>query len=262
MSDHSAQDGGPDASQRTGWRADLATVAGFFTILPIAGGPAPLAGAAWAFPVVGAAIGLAGGVIALLALAVGLGPGLAAVLAAIAVAVLTGALHEDGLADAADGLGARGGREARLAAMRDTSIGAFGVLALVLVVAGRLAALAELGATEGAMIGALVAAGALSRAGLALILQGVAPARADGLGHGAGAPSPEAALIAAVIAAVLAWVAVGLVAALAALIVAGLACFAVALLARHLFGGHTGDVLGAAQQITELAVLIAVVAVR
>lgn len=251
---HDAPRGGPELG------AGIGAALGFFTVLPVGGSAVPLARAAWAFAPVGAAIGLAGGCVLALAHGLGLGPWTGAVLAVAAMAVLTGALHEDGLADTADGLGARGGRAARLAAMRDTRIGAFGVLALVLVTLGRVAALAELDGGW-APVGALIAAGALSRGGLALILQAVPPARTDGLGHGAGQPAPEAALVAAAIAAAIAWVAVGLVAALAALVVAGLACFAVALLARRAFGGQTGDVLGAAQQITEFAVLLTLAAV-
>ncbi len=248
----------PGGEHEPDWRAGLAAAVGFFTILPIGAGRLPLASAAWAFPVAGALVGGIGGVVYMLAHGLGLGPFAAAVAAIAAIAVLTGALHEDGLADTADGLGARGGRDARLVAMRDSGIGAFGMLALIVVVLGRVAALAELGSP--AALGALIAAGALSRAGLALLLQALPPARADGLGHAAGTPTVEAVLAAVVIATMIAWPAVGLLATVVALVVGGLALWLVMALARRLFGGQTGDILGAAQQVTELLVLYAVAA--
>ncbi|HAA92177.1 MAG TPA: hypothetical protein DCE33_07005, partial [Rhodospirillaceae bacterium] len=119
---------------------------GFFTRLPVPmdeeTAARPLSDAAWAFPVIGTIIGIVGGLIA--ALAAGL-PALAAGLIAIgAMACLSGALHEDGLADCADGLWSGESAEARLAIMRDSRIGAFGVIALVIFIGLKASAIAQL----------------------------------------------------------------------------------------------------------------------
>ncbi|MSP82856.1 MAG: adenosylcobinamide-GDP ribazoletransferase [Alphaproteobacteria bacterium] len=240
--------------------ADLATAARFFTTAPIPGGHSRLADAAWAFGVIGAGVGALAGLTYAIADGLGLHHLLAAILAVAAAAVLTGALHEDGLADAADALGVRGDRECRLAAMRESGVGAYGVLALVLVTLGRVGAIAAI-ADPLAVLGALLAAGAVSRAALVPIMQAQSPARTDGLAAGAGQPSANGATIAVAIAAILAVIGTGPLTAIAGLIVAGLAAYGIAHLARRLLGGHTGDVLGAVQQISELVFLMAVSAI-
>ena len=112
--------------------ADAALAVAFLTIVPVRvrDPNASLARAAAFFPLVGAAVGAAAGGIRV-AFQPLLGTGPATVLALVVLVGLTGALHQDGLADTADGLGARGDRDRRLAAMRDSAIGAFGVLALI-----------------------------------------------------------------------------------------------------------------------------------
>ncbi|MFP5452385.1 MAG: adenosylcobinamide-GDP ribazoletransferase, partial [Thermoleophilia bacterium] len=173
----------------------------FLTIAPL-GRRAPRSGklgpaAAW-FPLVGGAVGLAaGGLRAGADPLVGAVP--ATVLAVIAGVVLTGGLHQDGLADCADGLGARGGLERRLAVMRDPVVGAFGVLALI---AWALIVVTSVGGlTTGRAVIALVTAGALGR--LAAVGHALAcrPARADGLSAGF-APSGSGAALATASAAV------------------------------------------------------------
>jgi adenosylcobinamide-GDP ribazoletransferase len=208
-----------------------------------------------AFPLVGLGIGLAAGLVG--AMAHWLVPPLAAALVALlAQAVITGALHEDGLADLADGLGARGGRERRLEVMRDSRSGAFGVLALVFSVGLRAAALAA--APGGwSLIGALMAAGALSRALIPAAMQLMGPARPDGLGAGAGVPDATQAATALGIGLVICLVGIGLGGTVAAVLVAGGLVIGVVALARHFLGGYTGDVLGAVQQAGEIGVLLA-----
>ena len=127
---------------------DLAIALGWLTRLPTrfpeAAADRKLAQALWAFPVVGAV--LAAALAATFAAMIGLGAnGLLAAAVTVALSVLlTGALHEDGLADMLDGLGARGGRDARLAAMRDSRIGTYGTLGLILFLLTRVAALSSL----------------------------------------------------------------------------------------------------------------------
>jgi len=243
------------------WLADVHLAASFLTRLPL---PSPryreggLAAAMAAFPLIGGGIGALCGLVFALAWLV-LPHLAAALLALLAGVVLTGALHEDGLADLADGLGARGGRERRLEVMRDSRTGAFGVLALLFSVGLRAAALAA-APTAWAGLGALVAAGALARAALPAVMQVLPPARADGLGASAGVPDASVAARAAVLALVLAVIGLGPLPALAALAAALMAAGAIGWLARRAIGGFTGDVLGAVSQAVEMAVLLAAAA--
>ena len=192
----------PHASRRRpGIVAGFAIAVAFLTRVPI-GPPAEagwrLADAAWAFPLVGAGIG----VIAALCLPgrrnSGLGPGPAALLAVLAGLGVTGALHEDGLADTADGFFGGGDRERRLAIMRDSRHGTYGILALVLSVGLRAAALAQTGEAIYAGL-ALIAAHAASRALLPAAMRALPPARDDGLGADAGRPGARSILAAAAI---------------------------------------------------------------
>ena len=249
-----------------GWRDDLLAAWLFLTRVklprmlrignrPAAASAAGLTHALRAFPLIGAAIGLAAALVYWLGTMFGLSPLPAALLTVGATIWLTGGLHEDGLADCADGFGGGHDREAKLAIMRDSRIGSYGVLALVIGVGLRVAALADLSVADGAA--ALVAAHAASRAAMPLLMALLEPARADGLAASLGRPS-EAVLAQAVILGVLICALMtgpfpGIVAlSFAALVLAGLET-----LARRRIGGYTGDVLGAAQQVSETAILLA-----
>ena len=251
-----------DSTGLGGWLADFKLAAGFLTRLPL-GPPAPsrsLAGAARAFPLVGAAVGLAGGSAFALAAGLGLPPWLAATAAVTTTVVVTGAVHEDGLSDLADGLGARPDRDAKLAAMRDSGTGPFGVIALVLALLARVAALAAL-AQSGLVFAALVAAAVVSRAAIVGIMRRLDPAREEGLGAGAGTPTGEGTVIALGLGAAIALLVVGPGTGLIP-IAAALAALGMGVLAERQLGGYTGDVLGAIQQVTEIAFLVALVAVQ
>ena len=140
---------------------------------------------------VGALIGLAGAIAYALAVWLGLPPWPAAVLALATTIWLTGALHEDGLADVADGFGGGRTREDKLAIMRDPRIGSYGALALVLAVLARAGAMAAL-AEPAAVAAALVAAGAASRAALPAVMAALPQARPDGLAAKGGAAASVA----------------------------------------------------------------------
>ena len=247
----------PGWNDRDPWH-DFVAVARFFTCLPLpadATEPTELADAAWAFPVIGACIGLACALVYALADRLGL-PVLASALLAIgAGTVLTGGLHEDGLADTMDGLG---GSDAptRLVIMRDSRSGAFGVLALVFSVGLRAAALAAMPGAWSAL-GALVAAHAVSRGILPAVMYYLPPAREDGLGAAAGRPDFAFMLWSLGLAALIALASLGIATGIAALIAASLVAWALAMLARRRIGGHTGDVLGAIEQGGETAMLLA-----
>jgi adenosylcobinamide-GDP ribazoletransferase len=164
-------------------------------------------------------------------------------------------LHEDGLADTVDGLCGGGDRETKLAIMRDSRLGAFGGLALMLSVALRAAALAQLGEALHAAL-ALIAAHAASRALLPMAMRLSAPARAEGLAAAAGRPGSAAAIAAVVIGAAIALAALGPTRGAFALGLAAVAVAAAAMLARRQIGGHTGDILGACQQVAEIVILL------
>jgi len=231
----------------------------FFTRLPVNPEPAGewrLADSAWAFPLVGAGIGGAAALALLLAQLIGLPGWPAALLSVLAGIALTGALHEDGLADTADGFCGGRDREEKLAILRDSRQGTYGVLAIVLSVLLRTAALAAIGDVIHAGL-ALVAAHAASRAALPAAMIGLAPARHNGLGAMAGTPRAGGAIAAALIGAATALAALGPVRGAIALCLAGVMVFATVELARRQISGHTGDVLGAFQQVGEIVILLA-----
>jgi adenosylcobinamide-GDP ribazoletransferase len=220
---------------------------------------ADIARASWALPLAGALIGLLGAIAYWLAHAVGLPPLPAGALALATTLVATGCLHEDGLADTADGFGGGTTRERKLEIMRDSRIGSYGACALMLSLLLRGSALASL--AEAALVaGALVAAHGSARATMPVLMWLIPRARPDGLSADAG-PPPGASVAAAVVLGVIA-LALGLDrgAAIAAvlLLVAVVAC--VAWLSREQVGGQTGDVLGALEQVSEITVLLAAAA--
>lgn len=249
---------------------DLAQAFGFLTILPIpaavraapseegAGRRRPLARCLHLFPVVGGVVGAVAAAVWALAHGVGLPPAVAAGLAVATAVLITGGLHEDGLGDVADGFGGGRTRDDKLRIMRDSRIGSFGVLALLLVVVLKISALAALPMAAGAA--ALVAAGALSRAVLPAILRGLPSARSAGLGADAGRPHRWQVAIAVALALVLTVLVFAPAAATAAAAGAAVGAGAIAVIARRQIGGQTGDVCGAAQQLSDVAVLIALVA--
>lgn len=253
--DNSTPPSAPPSTRRS-WLGDLHLAAVFLTRLPLPdAGMGDLARSMRAFPLVGLGLGLGAGAVAWAGASV-LPPLPAALLAVLALVLATGALHEDGLADLADGLGARGGRERRLEVMRDSRTGAFGVLALLFSVGLRASALAAI-VPGWPQCAALVAAGALSRALIPAAMQVMGPARPDGLGAGAGCPDATVAATAGTLALLLCLAGLGLAGTLAALLAGLAAGGAIVWTARRALGGHTGDVLGAVQQAAEIAVLLA-----
>lgn len=144
--------------------------------------PVPtLAASAWAFPFVGMATGAIGWAVLQGCLALELTPTLAALLALATMTWVTGALHEDGLADFADGIGGGRDRDHRLEIMRDSRIGSYGVVALVLMIGMKAAALSHLGPLTS--LAAFVFSGLASRLLMLAVLIWMAPARGDGMGY-------------------------------------------------------------------------------
>jgi adenosylcobinamide-GDP ribazoletransferase len=210
---------------------------------------------AW-FAVVGAGIGALAGALRLVTTGL-LGTGPSTVIAMIALVAVTGALHQDALADTADGLGVRGDRARRLAVMRDSSVGAFGVCALVLWALLLYAAVAPLTESHGLI--ALTCAGASGRAAAVAHGWAAPPARRDGLGAGLGATWPRALAALVLAAAITVAVAGPARGALCCAVMVGAATLT-AVAARRGLGGSTGDTLGATVAIGEVAVCLALLA--
>ena len=235
-------------------RSQLTTSVAFLTRLPIRlETPLPLASAVPGFPLAGALVGGIAAVALSVALWLGVPPLPAALLAVGASIVATGALHEDGLADSADGLFSGKPRERVLEIMRDSRIGTFGALALILSVGLRTGSLATL--ADGAA--ALVAVHALSRGWLPWLMWQDTPARSDGLAADAGKPEQANVFLAAGFGLAIAAVAIGILPALLAAAVSAGFALVVAALARKRLGGYTGDTLGAAQHAAEIGALLA-----
>ena len=214
------------------------------------------------FPMVGALVGMQSAATLFLGILVGL-PNVVAVLIAIGFSILlTGALHEDGLADVADGFGGGANRDAKLEIMRDSRVGTYGVLALILAVGLKgalLVALMNSGFWIAAM--AMIVAASASRLTPVILMNRLPMARNDGMAVTAGKPEAESVRIACGLALASLLVLTGWQAMLVTIIATLAACAAIGALARRQIGGQTGDVLGAGQQVTEICVLIGLLAV-
>jgi adenosylcobinamide-GDP ribazoletransferase len=212
-------------------------------------------------PIAGAVIGLFPAFVLVAASAAGLPPSIAAPLAIATLVVVTGALHEDGLADCADGFGGGRTRARKLEIMRDSRIGTFGGCAIALSLYLRAASLSVI-AGHGVELAAavLVASAAVSRTLCLLPLTILPAARVDGAGAAAGTIDRGRYAAALAITA-----AIGLLPGVCgaspsraafAVVAAAIAALAICGIARRQVGGQTGDVAGAAQQMAEIAVLI------
>jgi adenosylcobinamide-GDP ribazoletransferase len=240
------------------WLDDLRTAVAFLTRLPMPHSegamPANFVRARRVFPLVGAGIGGAVGLFCLGMRLVGLPDLAAAALALGASAILTGALHEDGLADVADGFG--GGRDpaAKLEIMRDSRLGTYGALILLVSFVAKLSALAAL--PDAFVVRGLIAAHALARGVLPVMTMNMAYARKDGLAANAGRPDLATATTAAALALVIALLSLPWREALGAALAAAACAVGMAWLAQRQIGGQTGDVLGGAEQLGETAILL------
>ena len=238
---------------------DLRIAISLCTRLPVgtsmAVGGGDVARAGWAFPVAGALIGAIAAAVYWLADHLHIPPISASVLALATTVLLTGAMHEDGLADTADGLGGGRTREKKLEIMRDSRIGTFGACALGLSLLLRWSALTAIEDARAIVI-ALIVAHAGARAILPAFMSVVAPARGDGLSSGAGQPPPISVAVALGLGIVALAIGFGLKPMLAGVAVLAAIALLLAFIARHQIGGQTGDVLGALEQAAEAALLL------
>jgi adenosylcobinamide-GDP ribazoletransferase len=235
--------------------ADPALAIGLLTRLPVSVDMETTkkrgAAAAWAFPLAGLVVGGIAALVQALMLWMGLSPAMATAIALGVMILLTGAMHEDGLADCADGFWGAWERDRRLEIMHDSRIGAYGVLAIALFVILRWQGLTEI-VFSPLMLPALAM---LSRAAMVALWTALPPARPDGLARSIGRPSPRTAVLAILLGLAGAFVLIGPSALLAAAaMLAGTAVTGAVALRK--IGGQTGDVLGASQQTSEVAMLL------
>ncbi len=214
--------------------------------------------AAWAYPLAGLVLAVIAASIGNVTLWIGLPIPLAAGVILATLVITSGAMHEDGLADTADGFWGGWDKINRLKIMKDSHTGVYGAVALVLSLGLRWQALALIIA-HGAIWPALIATAMLSRAVMVPVMARLPFARSEGLSRSVGRPSAKTAALATLIAGIAALIlfqftALWLIAA------AALAATLSATIAKAKIGGQTGDVLGATQQITELTLLLTLTA--
>ncbi|EPX79880.1 adenosylcobinamide-GDP ribazoletransferase [Litoreibacter arenae] len=216
----------------------------------------PAARAAWAYPLAGLIVATLSCLLASVLLWLGLPATVTAAATLMALTLLTGAMHEDGLADTADGLWGGPTPARRLEIMKDSHIGAYGVIALISGFALRWSALSALIAAGWLWTPVLVAA-ILSRTAMAYVMDILPNARSSGLSKLTGRPGKQATRIAAGLSVVAAFVAFGF-AGFWLVLVAALTLLTCATIAKRKIGGQTGDILGATQCLTEIALLVAI----
>ncbi len=238
-------------------RDDTALSLVFFTRLPL---PVfdfrdrALAQAIWAAPLAGLVVAAIAALVFAVATGLGLSANSAAALTLAAGMLVTGCLHEDGLSDVADGFGGGKSREKKLEIMRDSRIGAYGASALALSILIRWTALADI-ASPASMIAVLIAAHMASRGLLGAFMHLLPAARSDGLSASAGTVSINTALAGAVIGAA-SLLLLGAGGAISAAILLAAIFLGLRALCLRQIGGHTGDTIGALQQLAEIAVLL------
>jgi len=261
-----SNDNAPRAPRPARMGDDLVMALRFFSRLPVGERPhekPDLNRIARVLPFASIVIGLAP--VALLMLGGWLAmPGLFVAALAVGLSVVvTGAMAEDGLADAADGLFGGATRERRLEILKDSRHGTYGVTALCLLLVLRVAALGALLAAHPLKAGAVwLAAMVLSRSAALWLTVALPNARADGVSAAAGRVGKTAFGIGAAFALALGFVlmapAAGLLAFVAALVFAAAVTFGWTAVCRRLLGGQTGDLIGALQALAEVAVFAGV----
>ena len=214
-----------------------------------------LSRASWSFPIAGALVACIGALVYAIAIRLRLPATIAAALALAATLLATGCLHEDGLADTADGFGGGRDRAHKLDIMRDSRIGTYGAGALALSLILRWSALAAIADPLSVTL-ALLAAHASARAPLPIFMRLVPPARNDGLAAEAGRPPPASVVAAALLGLLALSVTLGLTGALIGVLLLAASAVLIGWLSMRQIGGQTGDVIGGLEQINEILILL------
>jgi adenosylcobinamide-GDP ribazoletransferase len=249
------------------WRSEFLNALRFMTIIPVPSSDAAIAPdwlsrCAKYFPVVGIGVGLASAVVLLLAGRVW-SPVVASLLAVAASIAITGALHEDGLADTADGLGGGTSVEKRLAIMKDSRIGTYGTLALVFSLALRVTALADMPLWTAAV--ALIAAHGVARITPIFVMNalpyaGDTAAMKVSYDNAPVSPHDRRFTLVVVLCALLPLAFTSILSVISGLLLGAALAAAVTYSASQRINGYTGDVLGAVEQMFEIGFLLGVAA--
>jgi len=239
--------------------SDLVAAFMLLTRLPMGGlarsGERPdLGRCIWAFPIVGVAVNGAGGLVYWLARNIHMPPLLAAAWSLAATLIITGAFHEDGLADTVDGLGGGATPARKLEIMRDSRIGSYGAVALFLSLIVRTAAIAALGLPR-VVLTAMILAGMPGRSAMIVPLLVRRPARGDGMGASVSEPRLISAGVGLGLAVITAFLFLPPLSGAGAVVLGFSSSWALTIIADRQLGGHTGDVLGAAEVVAECVVL-------
>ncbi|WP_404406628.1 adenosylcobinamide-GDP ribazoletransferase [Pelagibacterium halotolerans] len=244
-------------------KADLVMALRFYSRLPSGSAPherPDLKRIAMALPFASLVIGIGPAAVLFIATVSGMPPLFAALLSLAIFAIVTGAMSEDAVADAADGLFGGATRERRLEILKDSRHGTYGVLAIVFVIGLKAAALSAIAARNplAAML-VWLAAATLARSASFYLPLTLGQARTDGAAATAGVVSRNAFAIGSVFAALVAFVLAapfaGILGFVLAIVLGGLTLFAWTRLCDQLVGGVTGDLIGAAQALVEIALL-------
>ena len=242
-------------------REDILITTAFFTRIPIkftTNHNRVLMQACWCFPVIGAAIGLLGSAFLYLLLAFHIPVPISAIITIGFFIILTGALHEDGLADTADGLGGGADKKSRIEKMRDSKIGSYGVLAIVSLTLIKVNAIITLvtGKPFEIAMFSIICAHSISRFGIIFIPYFSSLASDEGLAWFAGKPKSIGVIGSFLITSIFILLLLPPDQALLSIILAMVSVGTVGLLATRKIKGYTGDILGAAQQVSETTILV------
>ncbi|WP_419912960.1 adenosylcobinamide-GDP ribazoletransferase [Hoeflea sp.] len=247
--------------------ADTVRAVSFLSRLPVPGryfsdGAVPAAQSSRSYPLAALIVALPAAALLFLLRSVGLDALFAAALTVLVLALTTGALHEDGLADCADGFGGGRDRDRVLAIMKDSAVGAYGCTALVFSILLRIAGVAAIASGTSAAAAALAVIGVavISRAAMVWHWHYLPAAKPDGVAASAGQPSSDSTAFAlisgVVIGGVLSLPAAGFGGAITALLLAAILCSGFTRMTSARINGHTGDTIGATQQVCEIVSLL------
>lgn len=242
-----------------GWINDFLVALVFLTRFPLRlhlnFGMSAVGSSVRCFPLVGFIVGGISGTVFLAALSGYLSPLVAALLAVGSQILITGALHEDAIGDVADGFGGGATKDKKLEIMRDSRVGTYAVVTLIILLGLKVAAIS---AFENPMTGfvALLAAAGCSRGMIALGMYILPPARKDGLGASAGKPPLVSVLFALFFSVAVPIAILGPFVGSAALLAAAILPLLLGWIAYRQIGGQTGDVLGSLQQVSEVGFLL------
>lgn len=227
------------------------------TVAASPAGRVPLTKTVWAWPVIGGLIGAFSALLILVLVLAGVDLSLAVLWVVAAQFLVTGALHEDGLMDAADGLFGGRNPERRLAIMRDSRVGGFGVLAGIFATLGKWSAYLAICRTASfdmvQTVFALASAAAIGRLGMVQLLSLSKPARSDGMASEISIAKDKC--VVPMLISLAFGLEVGVIPTAMALLASWLLAMGVARYTQRRIGGYTGDILGATAIIIELATL-------